>query len=218
MSDISWTAEFTAINCYRDIIEPCNYTISIDFNDQSQEEQDPFTAFGRIRYLMKELYQDAIFVYVANPLLPILHKKFSPRIITMPYAPSNFAIGLVTWYKILSITQGRVSMEHIGVSCDKSDDLTLHIDEEIATSDEVMADMAFKNWEKPAWWFRNTPTTWDIPLVKKKDIEVVYDENEWPENLQWEQKPVTMPKKKKVESNIVPLKKWKPEVIKGDKS
>jgi len=218
MSDISWTTEFTAINCYQDLLEPCTYTISIDFDDQSQEEQDPYTAFGRIRGLIKDLYQDAIFIYVANPLLPTLHKKFSSRIITMPYAPSNFAIGLVTWYKILSITQGRVTLEHISVSSDKSDDLTLHIDEEIVTSDEVMADMAFKNWEKPAWWFRPAPTTWDIPIIKNKEVNVAYDEGEWPEILQWEQKPVTITKKKKTESNIIPLKKWKPEVIKGDKS
>ena len=217
MSDISWTAEFTAINCYKDLLEPCTYTISIDFDDQSQEEQDPYTAFGRIRSLIKDLYQDAIFVYIANPLLPTLHKKFSSRIVTMPYAPSNFAIGLVTWYKILSITQGRVEIEHIGVSCDKSDYLTLHIDEELATSDEVMADMNYANWEKPAWWFRQTPTTWDIPLVKKKDIQVLYDDNEWPEVLQWEQKPVIITKKKP-KNNIIPLKKWKPEVIKGDKN
>ena len=218
MSDISWTAEFTAINCYKDLLEPCTYSITIDFNDQSQEEQDPFIAFGRIRNLIKDLYQDAIFVYVGNPLLPMLHKKFTSRIVTLPYAPSNFVVGLVTWYKILSITQGRVTIEHIGVSCDKSDDLTLHIDEDIVASDEVIADMAFKNWDKTAWWFRATPTTWDIPITKKNDITVIYNEDEWSEALQWEQKPVTIPKKKKTENNIVPLKKWKPEVIKGDKS
>jgi hypothetical protein len=44
-----------------------------------------------------------------------------------------------------------------------------------------------------------------------------YDENEWPEYLQWEKKPVTI-EKKKAKSNIIPLKKWKPEVIKGDKN
>jgi hypothetical protein len=97
MSDINWTAEFTAINCYKDLLEPCSYSINIDFNDQSQEEQDPYTAFGRIRSLIKDLYQDAIFISVTNPLLPTLHKKFTSRLITMPYNPSNFAVGLVTW-------------------------------------------------------------------------------------------------------------------------
>ena len=218
MSDVSWQAEFTAINCYKDVLEPCSYNISIDFNDHSQEEEDPYTCFGRIRNLIKDLYQDAIFVYVANPLLPTLHKKFSSRIVTLPYAPSNFVIAVVTWYKILSITQGRVTLEHIAVSCDKSDDITLHVDEDIIASDELMDDLAFKNWERPAWWFRNTPTTWDIPILKNKEIIMKYDENEWPEHLQWERKPVTIDKKKKTESNIIPLKKWKPEVIKGDKN
>ena len=43
------------------------------------------------------------------------------------------------------------------------------------------------------------------------------DENEWPEILQWEKKPVKI-SKKNTENNIIPLQKWKPEVIKGDKS
>jgi hypothetical protein len=218
MSATTWTASFTAINCFKDLLEPCDYHISIGFNDESVNEEDPYTAFGRVRSLIKDLYQDAIFVYIGNPMLPTLHKKFKSRIVTLPYQPSNLIVGVVTWYKILSITQGRISLEYISTSCDKSDDISLNVDEDIVSSDEIMNDLTFKNWEKPAWWFRSTPTTWDIPIVKKKDIIVEYDDNEWPEVLQWEQKPVTVDKKKKTESNIIPIKKWKPEVIKGDKS
>ena len=218
MSTTTWSVSFTAINCFKDLLEPCSYHISIGFNDESVNEEDPYTAFGRVRSLIKDLYQDAIFVYVGNPMLPTLHKKFKSRIVTLPYQPSNLIIGVVTWYKILSITQGRISLEYISTSCDKSDDISLNVDEDIVSSDEIMDDLTFKNWERPAWWFRGTPTTWDIPIVKKKDITVEYDENEWPEVLQWEQKPVIIDKKKKTESNIIPIKKWKPEVIKGDKS
>jgi hypothetical protein len=219
MSEISWSTNFTAINCFKDFIEPCSYTISIGFNDESINEEDPFIAFGRVRSFLKDMYQDAIFVNLENQLLPTLHKKFKSRIITLPYHPNNFIIGVVTWYKLLSITQGRITLEYISVSCDKSDDLALNIDEDIISSDELMDDLAMKNWEKPAWWFRPTPTTWDIPIKKKNNEFVVEtDENEWPEILQWDQKPVKMSKKKS-ENNIIPLKKgWKPEVIKGDKS
>jgi hypothetical protein len=97
--------------------------------------------------------------------------------------------------------------------------LALNIDEDIISSDELMNDLAMKDWEKPAWWFRPTPTTWDIPIKKKNgEFIVETDENKWPEILQWDQKPVKMSKKKS-ENNIIPLRKgWKPEVIKGDKS
>jgi hypothetical protein len=217
MSEVTWQTQFTAINCYKDFLEPCSYSITIGFNDESLNEEDPHTAFGRVRSLIKDLYQDAIFVYVGNPLLPTLTKKIKSRVVTLPYQPSNLIIGIVTWYKILSITQGRMSLEYISTSCDKSDDIALNVDEDMVTNEEIMADLSFKNWERPAWWFRNTPTTFDIPLVKKKEIEVIYDENEWPEYLQWEKKPVTI-EKKKSKSNIIPLKKWKPEVIKGDKN
>jgi len=218
MSDVSWNVNFTAINCFKDFLEPCDYTISIGFNDESINDEDPHTSFGRMRSLIKDLYQDAIFVHVENPLLPTLHKKFKSRIITLPYQPNNFIIGVVTWYKILSITQGRTTLEYISVSSDKSDDIALNIDEDIVTSEEVMDDLAMKSWEKPAWWFRPTPTTWDVPTKKNKEFIVETDENEWPTILQWDQPPAIITKKKS-ENNIVPLKKgWKPEVIKGDKN
>lgn len=217
MSDVTWQTDFTAINCYKDILEPCSYSITIGFNDESLNEEDPHTSFGRVRSLIKDLYQDAIFSYVANPILPTFTKKLKSRIITLPYQPSNLIIGIVTWYKILSITQGRMSLEYISTSCDKSDDIALNVDEDMVTNEEIMADLSFKNWDRPAWWFRPTPTTFDIPIIKKKEVEVLYDENEWPEYLQWQKKPVTIDKKKS-KNNIIPLKKWKPEVIKGDKN
>jgi len=217
MSEVSWNVNFTAINCFKDLLEPCNYTISIGFNDESINDGDPHVAFGRVRSLIKDLYQDAIFVNVDNPLLPVFNKKFKSRIITLPYQPNNFIIGVVTWYKILSITQGRMTLEYISVSCDKSDDIALNVDEDIVTNDEIMDDIAMKSWDRPAWWFRSTPTTWDIPTKKNKEFIVLADENEWPEILQWEKKPVKI-SKKNTENNIIPLKKWKPEVIKGDKS
>jgi hypothetical protein len=217
MSDVTWQTNFTAINCYKDFLEPCSYSITIGFNDESLNEEDPHTSFGRVRRLIKDLYQDAIFVYVGNPLLSTLTKKIKSRIVTLPYQPSNLIIGIVTWYKILSITQGRMSLEYISTSCDKSDDIALNVDEDMVSNEEIMADLAFKNWDKPAWWFRSTPTTFDVPVVKKKEIEVIYDENDWPEYLQWEKKPVKI-EKKKSQNNIIPLKKWKPEVIKGDKN
>ena len=159
MSEVSWNVNFTAINCFKDLLEPCNYTISIGFNDESINDGDPHVAFGRVRSLIKDLYQDAIFVNVDNPLLPVFNKKFKSRIITLPYQPNNFIIGVVTWYKILSITQGRMTLEYISVSCDKSDDIALNVDEDIVTNDEIMDDIAMKSWDRPAWWFRSTPTT-----------------------------------------------------------
>ena len=218
MSEISWKTNFTSINCFDGVIEPCTYTIDIAFNDHSENEEDQYTAFGRMRMIVKDLYEDATFINFDNPLVATLHKKFKSRIVTLPYIPSNFVIGAVTWYKMLSVTQGRIAIEHITVSCDKSDDLALHISEEIATSDEIMDDLAMKNWDKPAWWFRSTPTTWDVLVKKGKEITMLYDEGEWPDYLQWDKKPATITKKKP-ENNIIPLKKgWKPEVIKGDKS
>jgi len=76
-----------------------------------------------------------------------------------------------------------------------------------------------KNWNKPAWWFRPTPTTFDVLYKKKGQTLMDYHEAEWSEWLQWEQKPDVKEVKKKTENNVIPLKKdWKPEVIKGDKS
>ena len=219
MSTISWSAEFSAINCYRDIMEPCNYTINITFDDEALTPEDQATAFGRIRHLIKDLYQDAIFIWLGHPLLPTLHKKLNTKLVTLPFAPNNYCVGTTTWYKILSITQGRVSLTNIDLSADKSDNICIHIDQDMVTEDELMAELAMKNWNKPAWWFRPTPTTFDVLYKKKDQTYMDYHEAEWAEWLQWEQQPDVKVVKKKTENNVIPLKKdWKPEVIKGDKN
>jgi len=219
MSTISWSAEFSAINCYAKIMEPCNYNINITFDDESLTPEDQATAFGRIRHLIKDLYQDSIFIWLGHPLLPTLHKKLDTKLVTLPFAPNNYCIGVTTWYKILSMGQGRVSLTNVDVSCDKSDNICIHIDQDMAMEDELMEELAMKNWNKPAWWFRPTPTTFDVLFKKKGQNVMEYHEAEWSEWLQWEQEPDKVEKKKKTENNVVPLKKnWKPEVIKGDKS
>lgn len=146
MSAISWSTEFSAINCYRDVMEPCNYNINITFDDESLSPEDQATAFGRIRHLIKDLYQDAIFIWLGHPLLPTLHKKLNSKIVTLPFAPNNYCVGTTTWYKILSITQGRVSLTNIDLSADKSDNICIHIDQDMVTEDELMQELAMKNW------------------------------------------------------------------------
>ena len=220
MSNIDWTAEWSSINCYKNEIEPCNWQITASFNDESLSMDDQAIAFGRMRYLIKELYHGSIFIYNVNPLLQTFHKKLDTRLITLPFVPNNYAVAAITWYKLLSVTQGRISLEHLHISCDKADNLGINFDPEEAINDELMEEISYKDWDVPAWWFRPTPTTWDVLVKKDKKNVMEYDNNEWPEYLQWERKPDTVKsEKKKSESNVVPLKKnWKPEVIKGDKN
>ena len=221
MSSISWNAEFSAITCFGNVMEPANFNITISFDDESVNPDDQTIAFGRIRHLIKELYQDAIFCWLGNATLQTLHKKFDTKLVTLPFAPNNYCIGVTTWYKILSMTQGRVNLTSINLSSDKSDNICINIDQDMVTEDDLMAELDMKNWNKPAWWFRPTPTTFDI-LTKKKGQNVMeYHEAEWYEWLQWdqEQEEVKTKKNKKQENNVIPLKKnWKPEVIKGDKN
>jgi len=220
MSTITWNAEFSAITCYNNVLDPVNFNISISFDDETSQSDDQTTAFGRIRHLIKDLYQDAVFIWLGNPTLPLLHKKFDNKIVTLPFAPTNYSIGVATWYKILSMTQGRITLTGVSFGCDKSDNISINVDHDMATEDDLIAEMDMKNWNKPAWWFRSTPTTYDV-LYKKQGKHVMeYHEADWPEWLQWDQEEETKTKKnKKQESNVIPLKKnWKPEVIKGDKN
>jgi hypothetical protein len=85
---------------------------NVAFNDESLNFEDQAIAFGRMRYLIKDLFQDSLFISLENPLLQTFHKKLDSQIVTLPFAPNNYAVAAMIWYKLLSITQGRISMEY----------------------------------------------------------------------------------------------------------
>jgi hypothetical protein len=217
MTDLSWTADWTCTNIIDDYIGPCHYEITLTFDMNAESILEQTVAFGRIRSLIKEIYQDSVFISMDNPLLPILKNKTKQLITTFPMNATDAVICAITWYKINAICEGRITLTGLSLSCDQSEDLVIHFDEDFAESNTVMEDLNLGEWEEQPWWFRETPAVGDWAQVTKKGKKIIIEDGRWLDYLKWDQHLVEE-KTSKYENNIVPLRpKWKPEVIVGDK-
>jgi hypothetical protein len=174
--------------------------------------------FGRIRSLIKDLYQDGLFISLDNPLLPILKEKTKQLTVTFPTVPNDLMISLATWKKIDSICEGRARVNNVMISCDQSDNLTVHYDEDFAHSQETITEFNLMPWpEQAAWWYRADSGVSDWMETAKDKNKLHVEVTDWQPLLQWDYK--LDKTKKKNTDNVVPLKKtWKPEVISGDKT
>jgi hypothetical protein len=174
--------------------------------------------FGRIRSLIKDLYQDGLFISLDNPLLPILKTKTKQMTVTFPTVPNDLMVSLATWKKIDAICEGRARVNNVMISCDQSDNLTVHYDEDYAHSSETVEEFGLIPWpDQLAWWYRADSGISDWMEVVKNENKLHLEVTDWQPLLQWDYK--LDKKKNKNTDNVVPLKKsWKPEVISGDKT
>jgi hypothetical protein len=218
MTDMSWSSTWSCCSVIDDYIGPCYYDISISFEMLTTDTSEQTVVFGRIRSLIKDIYQDALFIGMDNPLLPMFKKKTKQLIITFPTVPNDLTVSLATWKKIDAICEGKARVNNVMISCDQSDNLTVHYDEDFVHSPETTEEFKLMPWpEQPAWWYRSDAGVGDWMETIKDKNKLHIEVTDWQPMLRWDYK---LDKNKyKNTDNVVPLKKsWKPEVISGDKT
>ena len=218
MTDMSWSSTWSCCSVIDEYIGPCYYEANISYEMLTTDNWEQTVVFGRIRSLIKDLYQDGLFISLDNPLLPILKKKTKQMTITFPTVPNDLMVSLATWKKIDAICEGRARVNNVMISCDQSDNLTVHYDEDFAHSSETVEEFRLIPWpDQPAWWYRADSGISDWMEVVNNENKLHLEVTDWQPLLQWDYK--LDKKKNKNTDNVVPLKKsWKPEVISGDKT
>lgn len=224
MADMSWTGYWTSVTVIDKFIHPCNYTFSIDFTGGSDDAVRQHMAFSRIKYLIDDILNDTIHCSMNNPLLPVLKDTYT-RVVTFSTDPIEVVVAITLWHKILQITEGEIDIERIGVSTDQGDNLVCWIDQLfMEETDLSIVEDPYKSFNEKAWWNRPDAgaTDWmeitdtEDPIKKKANVKLDY--TDWPEYLQWDfdKKVLDTP----APDNVISIKpkKWKPEVIPGDKS
>lgn len=218
MTDMSWSSTWSCCSVIDEYIGPCYYEANISFEMLTNDNWEQTVVFGRIRSLIKDLYQDGLFISLDNPLLPILKTKTKQMTVTFPTVPNDLMVSLATWKKIDAICEGRARVNNVMISCDQSDNLTVHYDEDYAHSSETVEEFGLIPWpDQLAWWYRADSGISDWMEVVKNENKLHLEVTDWQPLLQWDYK--LDKKKNKNTDNVVPLKKsWKPEVISGDKT
>jgi hypothetical protein len=219
MTDMSWSSTWSCCSVIDEYIGPCYYDTTISFEMLTNDSREQTVVFGRIRSLIKDVYQDAVFIGMDNPLLQVFKKQTKQQTITFPQVPNDLMVSLITWKKIDAICEGRARVNNVMISCDQSDNLTVHYDEDFAHSDDNIEEFNLMPWDKqPAWWFRTDSGVGDwMEILDEEKSKLHLEVTPWPDHLQWDYK-IDDTKKTDVD-NVVPMQRgWKPQVIPGDKT
>jgi hypothetical protein len=217
MADMSWRGGWSSVTVVGEYMGPCNYEVEIDFDVMTDDPLAQNTAYNRMKYLFESIYQDNVLICLDNPLVPVLKKMMRSQVIVFPLEPLDMIVAGVSWYKLHNICESHIQLERIRISSDQSDDCILNITDDFMKESKGLSEDLFLPYGKPAWWFRSDFGVEDwIENVDGK-LQAHYSEEAWPEFLQWDWRPEDTEHNDK--NNVVKLdKKWKPEVIKGDKT
>jgi hypothetical protein len=217
MADMSWRTVFKTVTIVDKFISPCNYVFEIAFDLDTEDTAKQNTAFLRIKHLIENVLNDSIFICLDNTLLPVLKKDSETAVITFILEPMDLVIATTLWRKIEAITDGLLVIERISLSSDKADNLTINLSQDFMEDASMLEEDPFKKYGKPAWWFRNDLGVEDWIEEGDPQMQIHYNVNRWPDYLEWDYE--FKEEDAEPKDNVVPLdKKWKPEVITGDKT
>lgn len=218
MADMSWRTVFTTVTVIDKFISPCSYVFEIAFDLDTEDSEKQNTAFLRIKHLIENILDDSVLICLDNPLLPVLKKDTETTVVTFILEPMDLIIATTLWRKIEAITEGLLVIERISISSDKSDNLCINISPDFMEDGSMLDEDPFVKYGKPAWWFRNDLGIEDWINEGDPETQIHYNVNSWPDFLEWDYTPVEE-KPAEPKDNVVKLdKKWKPEVITGDKT
>lgn len=160
------------------LINLYSFTINIEVNTESIHEQN--VAMDRLKYLMYEVFENAVFIDENEQDVIKLYKAAGLKICTLPEEPYDQIIALLLMLKFESVCEGRLKMLNINFTSKLSDQVRFK--EDILTAQHTYGDSG--------WWIEPTPS---IECTKQKrqgkEKVVKLKNNEWNETgLVWKEK------------------------------
>lgn len=218
MADMGWKGSFDTVTILDQFMGPCKYNIEIEFDVETDDPEQQNISFLRIKYLIENLYQDSMFISLDHEQLPVFKNNFRSPVTTFIMEPLDLVIALTTWHKIHSISQGSILLESLKLSSSQSDNLIINVTEDFIQDSNMLQEDPFKQFGRPAWWFRPDAGTEDWIESLDGKIKVSYHAQDWPDFLQLGNDDKLITEERKIDNIISLDRKWKPEVITGDKT
>jgi hypothetical protein len=133
---------FTAGIYYNDHLRMNNYHLRLWMTTTTKNSEDQNTAFERLKYFVYAQLDSTVFI---NSQLQTQCQRFVDAgidITTMPGDPVDQLIGIMLYFKLNAITEGRMDIVETELSSTLGDDITyLHSDFENSLG-----------FDQPAWW------------------------------------------------------------------
>lgn len=173
-----YKANFLGINVVESRFYPNNFKVKLSMVTGSDDPITQNVAFERIKFVIKEIFNNGIFVGGESPLAPEFLKLSPTKVIILPELAYDQIIGMALYCKLNAVLNGQLTIEDLQISSSAGENIWYAIDE----NDEMGNFSVPLNKKKKIlpWWHREDLTTYDIKgEVPKFDWSAI--------DLDWEQ-------------------------------
>jgi hypothetical protein len=153
-----------------------NYTLTLWMTTACTDPVDQNTAFERIKYFVYNKIDSTVFVNSAHDQQCQLLWSAGLKITTMPGEPVDQLIGIMLYYKLNAIMEGRMIIEETEITSALGENMTyLHCENEHT---DIPA--------QPDWWQAADPIHCDLALIDSDKVVTMPQASTWRElDLCW---------------------------------
>jgi hypothetical protein len=155
-----------------------NYTLTLWMTTNCVDSGDQNTSFERIKYFVYSELDSTIFINAEHATQCQLLSAAGLNITTMPGEPVDQLIGLMLYYKLNAITEGRMIIEETEIASTMGENMTyLHASIEHTDIEQP-----------PDWWQSADPIHCDLALIDSDKVLTMPQATIWRDlDLAWTQ-------------------------------
>ena len=155
-----------------------NYTLTLWMTTNCLDATDQNTAFERIKYFVYSEIDSTIFINSNHETQCQLLSAAGLDVTTMPGEPVDQLVGLMLYYKLNSITEGRMIIDETEIASTMGENMT-YLHAGIEQTDIV---------EQPDWWQAADPIHCDPALIDTDKVVTMPQATIWRDlDLAWSQ-------------------------------
>ena len=173
---LQYDVDFLAGIYYEDRLQMNSYTVSLNMLTKTVDPLETNIAMDRLKFFISGEIESTVFINQANmPKAEMLH-IMGVNITTLPEEPVDQIIGMMLYYKLNAIMEGRIEITQIDVSSSLGDGVWYLHDEEDNSGPFV----------KDGWWHQATTQHDTIELEQPEDNVLKVISTGWYElGLDW---------------------------------
>lgn len=180
---LQYTSHITAGIHYNDQLIMNNYMLKSWMITNTADAEVTNIAFDRMKYFLTDI-DSTVFVNINNTETRERYLRAGIRVTTVPKDPVDQILGVLFYYKLNAIMEGRITVVETELSSGLGDNMVyIHSENEIAKDVDI-----------PDWWTAADPLHCEFDLLDQDKVVTMHRHNLWRElDLGWPNEPATEP-------------------------
>lgn len=173
---LRYDTEFLAGIFYEDQLQMNSYSVSMSMLTKTLDTVQTNIAMDRIKAFIAGFMESTVFINQNNETRAEMMSVLGINVTTLPEEPVDQIIGMMLYYKLNAITEGRIEITEIDISSTLGDNVWYMHDEEDSTGP----------FSKKGWWDDSSTQHETIELEPVEDNVVKVISTGWYElGLDW---------------------------------